>query len=184
MSLYKTLFMNEQDYLISNYHELFETVVYSAVAFLVPFFLGHSQLVTGMIVNMALVLAALNLRNGKLLPVIFLPSIGALAGGMIFGPFTIYLVYMIPFIWAGNFLLVYLVKRLSLSGRKNSLLSLGAGAAVKSAFIFAGALALFSLAVIPKQLLVPMGILQLATALIGGNLALGVQRLKKQVAAN
>jgi hypothetical protein len=183
MSLYKTLFMHEQDYLISNYHELIETVLYSAIAFLVPFLLGHSQIVTGVIVNMALVLAALNLRNEKLLPVIFLPSIGAFARGMIFGPFTMYLAYMIPFIWVGNFLLVYMVKRLSVSGRLNSFISLGAASILKSAFIFAGAFALFSLAVIPQALLVPMGIMQLVTAALGGSLAIGAHELKKRVAA-
>jgi hypothetical protein len=181
MTIYKKLFMHEQDYVIGNYREIAEAVFYSAAAFLVPFFLGHSQLVTGVIVNIALVLAALNLRNEKLLPVIFLPSLGALSRGLIFGPFTMYLAYMIPFIWLGNFLLVYAVKRLSVSGNKNRFLALGIGAAVKSAFIFAGAFTLFSLAVIPQALLVPMGIMQFATAAIGGSIAIGMHRLKKQI---
>lgn len=187
MSLYKTLFMHEQDYFISSYWELIETAVYSAVVFLVPFLIGHPQYVTGIIVNMALVLAALNLRNEKLLPVIFLPSIAVLARGMIFGPFTMYLVYMVPFIWAGNFLLVYAVKRFSVSGKKKGMasgfLSLGIGAVIKSAFIFGAAYALFSLGVIPQQLLGPMGIIQLATAAIGGSLALGAQNLKKRISS-
>jgi len=94
-----------------------------------------------------------------------------------------YLAYMIPFIWAGNFLLVYAVKRLSVSESRNKFLALGIGAAAKSAFIFAGAFTLFSLAVIPQALLVPMGILQLATAAIGGSIAIGAHRLKKQMGA-
>ncbi len=181
MSLYKILFMHEQDYMVGRYHELVETIVYSAVVFLVPFLIGHPQYVTGIIVNMALVLAAFNLRNEKLLPVIFLPSIATLSRGLIFGPFTMYLVYMIPFIWVGNLLLVYAVKRLAVSERRNSLISLGAGAVLKSAFIFSAAYFLFSLGVIPQQLLTPMGIIQLATAVIGGSLALGLQRIKKAV---
>jgi len=187
MSLYKTLFMHEQDYLISNYHELIETVVYSVVVFMVPFLLGHPQYVVGVIVNMALVLAAFNLRDGRLLPVILLPSIAVLSRGLIFGPFTMYLVYIIPFIWMGNFLLVYAVKRFGVSGRKHSVgkdfLSLGIGTAIKAGFIFAGAYLLFSFAVIPKQLLVPMGIIQVVTAAIGGTLAIGVQKIKKRFAA-
>lgn len=183
MSIYKTLFMHEQDYMISSYHELIETIVYSAVVFLVPFFIGHPQYLTGIIVNMALVMAAFNLRNEKLLPVILLPSIAVFARGLIFGPFTMYLVYMIPFIWLGNFLLVYIMKRLSVSGRLKGYLSLGIGSIIKSGFIFIAAFALFSFGVIPKQLLTPMGIIQLVTAVAGGSLALAAQRVKKMVVA-
>lgn len=176
--------MHEQDYILSNYWELVETVVYSLVVFLVPFFIGHSQYLTGIIVNMALVLAAFNIRNEKLLPIIMLPSIAVFARGLIFGPFTMYIVYVMPFIWLGNFLLVYMVKRLSVSSKLNSFVSLGAGAIIKSAFIFAGAYLMFSIGIIPQQLLIPMGIIQLVTAAIGGSLAIGTQRLKKQLVAN
>ena len=179
MSIYRTLFMDEQDYWLSNYHELIETVIYSAVCFLVPFLLGHDQLTTGIIVNTALILAALNLRNERLLPVILLPSLGVLSRGIIFGPFTIFLVYMIPFIWIGNFLLIYLIKRIHLNSNRNRWLALGLASSIKTAFLFASAFILVSLAIIPKPFLISMGIIQLITAVAGGIIAFSLQKLKK-----
>jgi hypothetical protein len=133
------------------------------------------------IVNAALVLAALNLKNQRLLPVILLPSLAVLSRGLIFGPLTMYLVYLIPFIWLGNSLLVFLVKRLFLGSNRDRWLTLGIGSVAKAALIFAGAFALFSLSLIPQALLIPMSILQLATAIGGGILAFGAQHLKKKL---
>ena len=181
MSIYQNISMNEQDYWLNSHNEIIETAIYSAVCFLVPFIIGHSQLVTGIIVNAALVLAALNLKNEKLLPVILLPSLAVLSRGIIFGPLTLYLIYLIPFIWLGNFLLVFLVKRLFLGSNRNRWLTLGIGSTAKVAFLFAGALALFGLSLIPQALLIPMSILQLATAIGGGTLAFGGQYLKKKL---
>ncbi len=181
MSIYRKLFLDEQDYWLSNYHELIETVVYSAICFLIPFLIGHSQYVTGIIVNATLVLAALNLKKERLLPVILLPSIGVLSRGIIFGPFTIFLVYLIPFIWGGNLLLVYLVKRVHLNLNKDKRVALGAASLVKASFIFLAAFTLFSFAIIPKALLAPMGIVQLITALAGGLIAFSLQSLKKKL---
>lgn len=181
MSLYKTLFMDEQDYWLSSNYELIETVLYSVVCFLVPFMLGNSQLITGIIVNAALVLAAMNIRNEKLLPVIMLPSLAVLSRGLIFGPLTMYLIYLIPFIWLGNFVLVYLVKKLFLGTNASRWLTLGIGSAAKAALIFAGAFALFRFSLIPQALLIPMSLIQLATAVGGGIIAFGTQHLKKKL---
>ena len=112
-------YLFKQDYHIKNIQENAELVVYSMVCFFVPFLLGHPQLLVGTVVNASLILAALNLKSYKLLPIIMIPSLGVLTKGLIFGPFTIFLVYMIPFIWIGNTILVYCFKKFNLGLRMN-----------------------------------------------------------------
>jgi len=168
-------YVNEQEYDISNVVENVEMVIYSSLAFLLPFLMGHPQIVVGIGVNAALVLAALNLRGVKLLPVIIFPSLGVLARGLIFGPMTIYLVYMIPFIWVGNAILVYFVKRFMNSRIKASIY----GSIVKSLFLFAIAAPLVLLNVLPKPFLIAMGPLQAFTAITGCVVGFGVHQAKK-----
>ncbi|MGV8168449.1 MAG: hypothetical protein ACP5N3_00165 [Candidatus Nanoarchaeia archaeon] len=176
-------FWNRTDYNLGFMQQYVELFIYSALAFLVPFTLGHPQLIVGILVNAALVLAALNLKDYKLLPVIMLPSIAVLSRGMIFGPFTIFLIYMIPFIWIGNIILVYAFKELKLKRKMNSIVTLIIGAGAKTLFLFLCALLLVKTGMIPAPFLVSMGVLQLYTALLGGILALGIHETKKRVNA-
>ncbi|NYZ79340.1 hypothetical protein H0N99_04295 [Candidatus Micrarchaeota archaeon] len=173
----------KQEYTLSQAQEYAEMILYAAVAFSLPFILGHEQLLVGSVVNCALVLAALNLRGARLLPVILLPSVGALLAGMVFGPLSVSLVYMLPFIWLGNAILVFAVKELVFSERKNRLAALTAGSLAKTALLSASAFALFFLGLVPAQFIAAFGIIQLATALCGGAAALGVQEVKRMLAA-
>lgn len=157
-------------------NEMIELLVYSAAALLVPFLLGHPQLLVGILVNTSLVLAALNLKNYKVLPVALLPSMGVIARGLIFGPFTVFLVYMVPFIWIGNLILVILVQKIS-----NKSLAFILGAVVKAAFLYTVAILLIKMGVLPKVFSTSMGVIQLYTALAGGVLALVIQGLKNKV---
>ena len=52
-----------QEYKLSQLQEYAEMFVYGGIAFLLPFILGHAQLLVGSVVNCALVLAALNLKE-------------------------------------------------------------------------------------------------------------------------
>jgi hypothetical protein len=45
------------------------------------------------------------------IPFVMLPSIAAVAHGVLFGSFSVFLVYMMPAIWIGNFLLVYTIQQ-------------------------------------------------------------------------
>lgn len=147
--------------------------MFTTLAFAVPFVFPEPQLLTGMVVNALLVLSALNVRNGKkLFPVVMLPSIAAALRGALFGPFAIALVYMIPFIWAGNAILVYSVRML----KENYAKSVLVGAFAKSAFLFLCAFALNSFGLVPVAFLFAMGAVQLVTALCGGIIAKGVER--------
>lgn len=158
---------------MKNLEEHIQMIFYSVLAFFIPFFLGHPQWAVGVIVNTALILGATYLRGYKVLPVILLPSIGVLIAGLIFGPLTMYLVYLIPFIWIGNALYVYCHRHFMFK-KWNSLASIGVTSVIKSVFIAIGAIILYVFGVIPAALLIPMSILQLGTAIGGGIIALGI----------
>lgn len=174
-------FVNKQDYKLGYLQENIEMVLYTLAAFLIPFTLGHPQLLVGTLVNSALFLAALNLKGFKMLPIIIAPSLGVLTKGLIFGPLTIFLVYMIPFIWIGNALLVYSFKAFNVDKKVNSLVSIGISAAAKTIFLFAVAYVLFKLNLVPQIFLTTMGLFQLYTAVAGGIVALGIHKAKKYV---
>ncbi|MDD5181746.1 MAG: hypothetical protein PHC66_01075 [Candidatus Nanoarchaeia archaeon] len=171
---------NKQEFQISNIQELIELSVYSALAFFIPMFLKQPQFLVGSLVNMALVLAAFNLRGIKLLPVILFPSLGIIAGGYVFGGFTMYLVYALPFIWLGNALIVLAFKWLQLQHNLRFFPVLWIASAAKTAVILGAAFVLVSLAIIPKAFM-NMGMLQLVTALVGGTMAFAVQKLKNRI---
>lgn len=146
-------------------------LVYSAVSFFIPLLLKQPQLLVGSAVNSMLILSALNLRTVKIIPAIILPSIAAVLGGVLFGGLTIYLLYMMPFIWCGNLTLVLLVKKLKLADKRNYIFSLGTAAVIKTAIIFSAAL------FIAPKLLFAMGPIQLVTAVIGGSIAFAGQKI-------
>lgn len=152
---------------------LYATYLLYASAFLVPFLLGHPQLLVGSLVNMLLVLAALSMPRKQWLPFALLPSLGVIARGLIFGPFTALILFFVPFIWAGNLLLMWAMDslRAPLLGR------LGVGAALKAALLFAVAFGYVQFSVVPAAFLTAMGIVQVQTALIGGLSALVIVRL-------
>jgi hypothetical protein len=180
----KKSFWNLSDYNLSMFQENIELLIYSALAFFVPFVIGHPQLVVGILVNTSIVLAALNLKNYKLLPVIMLPSIAVLSRGLIFGPFTVFLIYMIPFIWIGNFILLAAFRELKLKRNVNSVATLIIGSVAKAFFLFTCALILVGTGVLPNIFLTTMGLFQLYTALAGGAIALGIQEAKKRIVAS
>ncbi|MFW5990887.1 MAG: hypothetical protein ACOCQX_01530 [Candidatus Nanoarchaeia archaeon] len=171
--LYKVF--NNQEYRLGLFQENVEMVVYTLVSFFVSFFIGHPQFIVGTIVNCALILGALNVRSYKLLPIIIAPSLGVFARGLLFGPFTIFLLYMIPFIWVGNLIILYVFKL-----NKNKFIALPVGALAKAGFLFIAAYALFSFGLVPKVFLFAMGAVQLATAFSGGLVAIGIQKVKNQ----
>jgi len=175
-------FVQKQDYRIGYIQENIEMVFYCLVCFFVPFLLGHPQFLVGIVVNACLILASLNLRGYKLLPVIIFPSLGVLSRGMIFGPFTIFLIYMIPFIWIGNALMVYAFKSFSVHKKINKWVSLVGSVVIKAVFLFGAAFALVNLGVLPKLFLTAMGVFQFYTAILGGVVALSVQGIKKKLA--
>lgn len=138
------------------------------LSYTIPILITHPQWITGTIVNCLLFLAAFKLTKKELLPILVLPSLGAITRGLLFGPQTVFLYYFLPFIWLGNYILVfvfssirydsYFLKVLSASLSKYILLAL-------FAHLY------FRLNIVPQVFVTSMGIMQLATACLGGLLA-------------
>lgn len=173
---------NLQDYVFRNSYQYIEMIAYSAIAFFVPMLLGHPQLLVGAVVNGMLVLAGLNLKGHRLLPVIVAPSLGALTAGILFGNFTVFLLYMAPLIWIGNAILVFSFKIMKLEKKMNYWTTLISGSLLKAVFLFSGAFVLYSLGIVPVMFLTVMGVFQVYTALMGGAGAYLVQSAKRRFA--
>jgi len=152
-------------------NETFLTYITLSLAFLIPVFIGHPQSVVGSIINMFLVLAAIKFNKLPILGVTLLPSLGAISRGLLFGPFTHLLLYMVPFIWLGNLILVLSFTYLYKKKRINYFVTLGIGAMSKYLLLFGSSYLLVSAKILPKLFLTSMGISQFITASIGGVLA-------------
>lgn len=180
--------------------DIMQTILIFLIALLVPTFLGgilskifgstsvistNSQLIVGTIVNAALVVSAINLKGwAKILGVVTMPSISTILSGYVFGTASVYMVYMIPAIWIGNFALIYSYKFLMLGKNKHYFLAGIVGIIVKVAIIFA----LFNLinlfGVFPEKLVEnlrnAMGMTQLITATLGVILAFIIYKIEKR----
>lgn len=136
-------------------------------SFAVPFLLGHNQLATGVFVNFFLFWTAKNYR-AAVKYFIFFPSLVVLARGLIFGPFTPFLFYFIPFIWLGNWVLV----KLASQGHPLR------GCFGKMAVLYLAARVYFALGIVPEVFLTSMGVMQVATAGAGFALAMAAIKTK------
>lgn len=145
------------------------------LAFTIPFFISGPQLLTGSVVNLLLFLTASYSSKKNSIIIALLPSVGALLNGLIFGKFTFYLFYFLPFIWIGN--LVLMNSFLKLKKSVPIALDIFISSFAKSGFLFTFALIFFNLKIVPSIFLTAMGVFQLVTALIGGLLFLGVKKL-------
>ena len=145
-----------------------------AVSFLVPFFIGGPQLLVGSMVNALLVVAALKLPTRALWPVIIFPSLAVFLRGVIFGPLTIFLAYLIPFIWISNALLVLVTRNLYKRAKWNVWPAAAAGIILKVGWLWAGAWLLIGWGIIPKVMGAAMGWGQVTTAAMGAVVVLGV----------
>ncbi|MFH1967780.1 MAG: hypothetical protein ABIJ84_00125 [bacterium] len=161
--------------------ELSAGLVFTAVSilsFFVPFTLGHPQWLVGTIVNACLFLGATYLPKRYFIPLAILPSLGVLARGLIFGPFTLLLIYFLPFIWLGNLVLIFSFRYVYSNVLKNNRIAYLSAAffssSAKFIFLFLIANIYFKLSIVPALFLQLMGLNQLATALAGGLVALGI----------
>lgn len=140
-----------------------------SLAFLFPLVFNNSQIITGSVINAVLFLSASKIQRNKLLVISALPSIGAIANGYLFGKFTIFLLYFLPCIWLGNYLLMRLAK-----------INVIAAISAKCLLLYCTAFLFVSLHVVPKIFLTAMGLLQILTAVIGATFALSVLKYIKK----
>lgn len=155
---------------LTKYRELIEIGVLSLLSFSIPLLIGHPQILVGTVVNALIVRSALSMKSWKNLPAIVLPSLGALARGVLFGPITVYLLYVVPFIWLGNFVIAILTKWLV--RKYSSFFAVFFAAVCKSVAIFIPTYLFVSASILPKLFLTSMGYVQLITAVVGGTIAL------------
>lgn len=175
-----------------------QTILIYLVALLTPLFLAqliksvfgadsvvtqNSQLIVGTVVNTALIMTAINLKGWKnIFGVVTMPSIATILGGYVFKSASVFMVYMIPAIWIGNFVLVYAYKWLMLSKEKNYFLAGIAGIITKVAVISIGFFTLKSFGIFPDKMVstlqVAMTTTQLITASIGTVVAFGIYKLE------
>ena len=180
--------------------DIIQTILIFLIALLVPTFFGrilskifgstsvistNSQLIIGTIVNATLVTAAINLKGWtKILGIVTMPSISTILSGYVFGTASVYMVYMIPAIWLGNFILIYSYKLLMLGKNKHYFLAGIVGIIAKVTIIFA----LFNLinlfGIFPEKLVEnlrnAMGMTQLITATLGIIVAFVIYKLEKK----
>jgi len=171
--------LNSIEYKLSSKQETIELIVYSLISFFIPLVLKQPQLLVGTVVNAMLILAALNLKGKNVLPIIMLPSMAVAAGGYLFGGFTAYFIYLIPFIWLSNTILVLAFKYFKLQKNNNFFLTLGISSVAKAGFLFGITFLLVSLSIVPEMFLTAMGMFQLVTAVTGGIFAFTVQKIKR-----
>ena len=145
---------------------------------------SNSQIIVGSIVNIALIMAGLNLKGWRrLLLIATLPSLSAVGSGYIFGSLTKVTVFMIPGIWLGNFSLIMLMKYLYANKKVNYVLSSVIAILIKVAIIFGVLNIWMAFSVLPSQGAVAntlkntMGLTQLITASIGAVISFGIIKL-------
>ncbi len=180
--------------------EIIQTIIIGLIAFLVPTFLAqlikatfgagsvvttNSQLIVGSLVNTALIVCAINIKGWKkIVGIITMPSISTILSGTIFGTASVYMLYMIPAIWLGNFALIYAYKFIVLGKNKNYFLAGVVGILIKVAIIFGGFELLNLFKIFPAKLVdnlqVAMGATQLITASIGMVIAFAIYKIEKR----
>ena len=185
----------------SKANEIVQTIIIALLAFLVPTFLAelinvifgsesvianNSQLIVGSIVNTVLVISALNLKGWtKTLFVVTMPSISTILSGYVFKSASVYMVWMIPAIWLGNFALILAFKYIMLFKGKSYFLSSIIGIVCKVAIIFGFFMILKAFNIFPEKLVgtlqKAMSITQLITASIGCLIAFVVYKAEKKV---
>lgn len=167
--------------------DILQIILIGICALIVPTFLGmaikaifgaqsvitsNSQIIVGSIVNTALIITAINVKGWKkIISVITLPSISTILSGYVFKTASIYMAYMIPAIWLGNFAIVYLYKKLLLEKNLNYFLTGIIAIIIKVGVIFGGFCLLNAFGVFPEKLVqnlqVAMSSTQAITATIG-----------------
>ncbi len=190
--------INKRVYDFSKQTDIMQTIIIFLISLLVPTFLGeilkdifatnsivvtNSQIIIGSIVNAALIISALNLKGWKkILGVVTMPSISTILGGYVFKTASVYMVYMIPAIWLGNFALIYSFKLVMLAKQKNYFIAGILGIVVKVAIIFGCFSILKIIGIFPDKLIsslqVAMSTTQAITAIVGMIIAFGILKLE------
>lgn len=152
---------------------IYQNIIIS-LAFFIPFLISGPQLLTGSLVNCLLILGTKFIDKKNHLIFAVLPSVAAVSNGLVFGKFTPFLVFFLPFIWIGNF--VFIKSILYFKNNSSMSLSILLGLILKTFILYFSALVYFKLSLVPEIFLTAMGVFQLATGIIGGLVFLGIDK--------
>ena len=186
---------------LSKKSEIIQTILIWILALVVPTFLGslikevfgatsviaqNSQIIVGTIVNTLLILSALNLKGfWKIAAVVTAPSVSTILSGFVFKSASVYMAYMIPAIWVGNFVLIYAYKLIMLAKKKNYFLAGVVGIVVKVAVIFGVFSLLNVFGIFPEKLVtnlsVAMSTTQAITATLGVIISSAIYAVEKKM---
>ena len=192
--------INQRIYNFSDKIDKIQAIILGIIAFLVPTFLAqlikaifgaqsvitaNSQIIVGSIVNMALIVSAINVKGWKKIAgIITMPSVSTILGGFVFKTASVYMVYMIPAIWIGNFVLVYAYKYIMLAKKQNYFLAGIVGIVAKVIVIFGCFEILKLFSIFPDKLIgtlqIAMGGTQLITACIGMIISFVIYQVEKR----
>lgn len=184
--------------------DIIQTIIIALIAFLVPTFLAqlinlvfgaqsvlatNSQIIVGSIVNTAFIISAINVKGWKnIIAIITMPSISTILSGYVFGTASVYMAYMIPAIWLGNFALIYAYKFVMLGKKQNYFLAGIVGIVIKVLVIFGSFELLNLFGIFPDKLVhnlqKAMGMTQLITACIGMFIAYASYQIEKKKLKN
>jgi hypothetical protein len=174
MHTVQKILTKSQEFILQNLDTILQYALYLSV-FLVPFLIGHPQILVGILVNTLILFSAFKYGLKKTLPMILLPSIAAYTRGILFGGATIFLIYFIPFIIASNGIYTLVSVKV-----ENKTLGILAGSLLKVSILYSIANIFVNSEGFPTIFLKTMGMNQLITALIGGILALTIVSITKE----
>ena len=192
--------LDRRIYDLSEKVDIIQSIIIGLIAFIVPTFLAkliniifgtqsviatNSQIIVGSIVNMALIVSAINVKGWKKIAgIITMPSVSTILGGFVFKTASVYMVYMIPAIWIGNFVLVYAYKYIMLAKKQNYYLAGIVGIVAKVIVIFGCFEILKLFSIFPDKLIgtlqIAMGGTQLITACIGMIISFVIYQVEKR----
>lgn len=156
----KTIALNLQRYLTLRLN-----LITYFLGYMIPFMFAQPQVITGTVVNALIFTASEKLDKKSLLPILILPSLGAVTHGVLFGPQTIFLAYFLPFIWLGNFIQASVF---SLAKQQTYPIRVIAASVSKYLFLSLAANIYYQIHIVPQLFVTSMGIMQLITACLGG----------------
>ena len=176
---------------IKKINDIILTILIMLGTILIPTFLSkiiplesNPQLIIGTIVNSLLITSALYLKGKvKIISICTMPSISTILGGILFNNASIYSKLMIPFIWLGNFSMIYIYKKMYVDKNKNYLITSIISIILKVSIIYLG-FQIISLTLNPPEkiytlLNTSMSIIQLITSSLGALLIYTVLYINK-----
>lgn len=155
---------------------IYQNIIISLV-FFIPFLISGPQLLTGTLVNCLLILGTKFVDKKNHIIVAVIPSVAAVLNGLIFGKFTPFLVFFLPFIWLGN--LVFIKSIIYFRNNLSIPLSIFFGLTLKTFVLYFSALIYFKFSLVPEIFLSAMGVFQLITGVMGGIMFLGINKIIK-----